>query len=69
MELLIKRKKLEQAFKAQIKHLKEREKELKGIFKTIKPSKKNFWFSNHLKRSKLEGLNPLFINGEIIYRK
>ena len=40
MELLIKRKKLEEAYKAQLKHLEEREKELKKELKAIGPSNK-----------------------------
>jgi len=40
MKLLIKRKKLKEAYKAQLKHLEEREKELKKVLKAIVPSKK-----------------------------
>ena len=40
MELLIKRKGLEKLNKAQLKHLDEREKELKNELKAIEPTKK-----------------------------
>ena len=40
MKLLIKRKKLKEAYKAQLKHLEEREKELKTELKAIKTSNK-----------------------------
>ena len=36
------KKKLEEAYKAQVKHLEEREKDLKTELKSIEPSKKKF---------------------------
>ena len=38
--ILIQKKKLEDAYKAQVKHLEEREKELRTELKTIQPSRK-----------------------------
>ena len=39
-EILIQKKKLEDAYKAQVKHLEEREKELRTELKAIRPSRK-----------------------------
>ena len=49
------KKRLDEAYKAQIKHLQEREKELKNELKSIAPTKKKVQFFINLKGKKKRG--------------
>ena len=59
-EIRHQKKRLEEAYNAQVKHLDEREKELKTELKSIEPAKKKVWAYNTFKAIYKEEFNSSF---------